>query len=128
MSQKDIQLDAEAARRLSEVLVRRRVELGFRSARKLGLETGLDYRTITSLEGARRDSVTRSTLAILELNLNMPSGYLSDLAAGESPQHQTITLDVASDASPEAIEQARMVAQAAFNATIQQLNTKGPSI
>lgn len=124
MSQKDIQLDADAARRLSEVLVRRRVELGFRSARKLGLETGLDYRTITSIEGARRDSVTRSTLAILELKLNLPSGYLSDLADGES-QHHTITLDVATDATPEAIEHARVVAQATFNATLQQLKAKG---
>jgi len=127
MSNRDIHLDPAAARRLSEILVRRRVELGFRSARKLGLETGLDYRTITSLEGARRDSVTRSTLATLELKLNLPSGYLTETASGDS-EGRTMTLTVDSDATPEALEQARIVAQAAFNATLQQLKTKSPSI
>ncbi len=80
MSGKDITLTPETARRLSESLVRRRVELGFRSARKLGLESNLDYRTITSLENGRKESVTRSTLAVLEIALRYPQGFLSAIA------------------------------------------------
>lgn len=127
MNNRDIHLDPIAARRLSEILVRRRVELGFRSARKLGLETGLDYRTITSLEGARRDSVTRSTLATLELKLNLPSGYLTNVATDDDSD-KTVSLSVDSDATPEAIEQARLIAQAAFSATLMQLKDRNPAI
>ena len=127
MNNRDIHLDPIAARRLSEILVRRRVELGFRSARKLGLETGLDYRTITSLEGARRDSVTRSTLATLELKLNLPSGYLTNVATDDDSD-KTVSLSVDTDATPEAIEQARLIAQAAFSATLLQLKDRNPAI
>lgn len=125
MSQKDIALTPEAAQKLGEAIVRRRVECGYRSARKLGLEADLDYRTITSLEGARRSSVSRSTLAVLELKLDLPSGFFTTMAAGGATPAETVELDVPTGSSPESVAQARAVAQAAFNAALSHMQSTG---
>jgi hypothetical protein len=121
MTQKDIQLSEDAARKLGGAIVRRRVERGYRSARKLGLESNLDYRTITSLESARRESVSRSTLAVLELCLDLPSGYFLGLVDGDEIPADTIKLEIPEGVSASAVQQARVVAQAAFDAALQQL-------
>lgn len=128
MSQKDIPLTPEAARKLGDTIVRSRVERGFRSARKLGLESNLDYRTITSLESARRNSVSRSTLAVLEMTMNLPSGYFIDIVEGGSTAAETIELEVPPGASTQAIELARTVAQAAFDAALTQIQTAGARV
>lgn len=128
MSQKDIPLTPEAARKLGDTIVRSRVERGFRSARKLGLESNLDYRTITSLESARRNSVSRSTLAVLEMTMNLPSGYFIDIVEGGSTEAETIELEVPPGASTQAIELARTVAQAAFDAALTQMQTAGARV
>lgn len=123
MSERNITLSTGAARRLADALVRRRTELGIRSARAMGTESGLDYRTITSLEACRRDNVSRNTLAVLEMKLQWPAGYLNSLleAADGAPGAKTIELDVAMSASDSDIARAREVAQATFNATLKSL-------
>jgi hypothetical protein len=125
MTQKDIQLSEDAARKLGGAIVRHRVERGYRSARKLGLESNLDYRTITSLESARRASVSRSTLAVLELCLDLPSGYFLSLVDGDDMPADTVELDIPAGVSASAVLQARVVAQAAFEAALQQLKAAG---
>jgi len=125
MTQKDIQLSEDAARKLGGAIVRHRVERGYRSARKLGLESNLDYRTITSLESARRASVSRSTLAVLELCLDLPSGYFLSLVDGDDMPADTVELDSPVGVSASAVQQARVVAQAAFEAALQQLKAAG---
>lgn len=123
MSGKDITLTPETARRLGESLVRRRVELGFRSARKLGLESNLDYRTITSLESGKKESVTRSTLAVLEIALRYPQGFLSSIAndTEDFRPAAVVEIEVPPGASQDAVDQARKVAQATFNAVIESM-------
>ena len=122
MSEHNIQLNPESAKKLADALTRRRVELGIRSARQLGVESGLDYRTITGIEAKRRSTVSRNTLAVLEMQLQWPSGYLMALVdTANQPRQLTIELDVPSDADANAVEKARQVAQATFNATIRQL-------
>lgn len=120
MSDRFVSLTDETAQRLSDAILRRRVELGIRSARSLGEETGLDYRTITSLEGARRDQVSRTTLAVLEMHLQWPAGYLSALLKQEG-WRKTIELQVPSNADERDIESARRIAQASFDAALRSM-------
>lgn len=119
MSEKYVSLTPESAQRLSDVIVRRRVEMGMRSARSLGEEAGLDYRTVSNLESCRRDIVSRTTLAVLELKLGWPSGYL--LGVIRAKGRQTAELKVPGGASEEAVERARKIAQAAFDAAIRSM-------
>ena len=123
MSDRNIHLSEGAARRLADAIVRRRTELGWRSARSLGVESGLDYRTITNLEACRRTEVSRNTLAVLEMKLQWPSGYLNALlhAADAATEGSTITLSVPEGATEADIDRAREVAQATFNATLKQM-------
>lgn len=123
MGERNIQLSQGAARKLADAIVRRRMELGLRSARSLGAESGLDYRTITNLEACRRTEVSRNTLAVLEMKLQWPAGYLNSLletadAVGVVP---TVTLTVPPGANEADVDRAREVAQATFNATIRQM-------
>lgn len=122
MSEHNIVLNDEAGRRLSDALTRRRIELGIRSARQLGVESGLDYRTITGIEARRRHTVSRNTLAVLEMQLQWPSGYLMALIESvDAPRQMTIELEIPKDADPSDVDKARAVAQATFNATLRQL-------
>lgn len=120
MSDRYVALSDEAAQRLSDAILRRRVELGIRSARSLGEETGLDYRTITGLEGARRDQVSRTTLAVLEMHLQWPAGYLSALLKQEG-WRKSVELQVPSNADERDVEQARRIAQASFDAALRSM-------
>ena len=128
MSQKDIQITPESARRLGDSIIRKRVERGYRSARKLGLETDLDYRTITNLESGRRTTVSRSTLAVLEIALELPPGCLTDIAEGNEGPTRGVELSVPPGIPEKEIEQARMIAQAAFNAALEQVRGKSMRI
>lgn len=121
---RNISLTPGAARKLSDALVRRRTELGLRSARALGLESGLDYRTITNLEARRRKEVSRNTLAVLEMKLQWPAGYLNSLleTADAVARMVTVELTVPEGASDSDVERAREIAQATFNATIRQIS------
>lgn len=121
MNERNIKLTPDGARKLSDALMRRRIELGIRSARMLGEQTGLDYRTITAIEGRRRDTITRNTLAVMEMKLNWPSGYLLKLLESADIPNQSVEIKVPGDASPESVAKARQVAQAAFNATLKEL-------
>lgn len=121
MNERNIKLTPDGARKLADALMRRRIELGIRSARMLGEQTGLDYRTITAIEGRRRDTITRNTLAIMEMKLNWPSGYLLKLLESADIPNQSVEIKVPGDASPESVAKARQVAQAAFNATLKEL-------
>lgn len=120
MSDRNITLTPQAARKLADTITRRRVELGMRSARSVGIESGLDYRTITSLEACRRDNVSRNTLAVLEMTLQWPAGYLQALidSADRSTAATTVAIEVPEGTDPDAVLRARAVAQAAFNAAI----------
>lgn len=120
---RNIPLTPGAARRLSDAIIRRRIELGVRSARMLGTEAGLDYRTITSIEACRRETVSRNTLGVLEMHLQWPAGYLMTLIDTADNSEATVTLRAPQEASPADIERARQVAQAAFDATLKQMTT-----
>lgn len=121
MSDRNINLSEDSARKLSDALMRRRVELGIRSARMLGEQSGLDYRTITAIEGRRRDNISRNTLAVLEMKLNWPAGYLSKLVESADIKDAVIEIKIPVDSDPQDVIKARQVAQAAFNATLKEL-------
>jgi hypothetical protein len=121
---RNVNLTPDSARKLADALMRRRIELGIRSARMLGEQAGLDYRTITAIEGRRRDNVSRNTLAVLEMKLNWPAGYLGKLLESADIQEQTVELRVPGDASEEDVARARHVAQAAFNATLKEMENR----
>ena len=127
MSGKDVQLTSDAARLLGDTLIRKRVELGYRSARKLGLVSQLDYRTITSLESGRRTSVSRSTLAVLEIALAYPQGFLTALVHdGAVPEVNTVVeLTVPGNVPKDVVNRARVAAQATFNAVVTAMQHDG---
>lgn len=121
----NVELNPEDAQRLADALVRRRIEIGYRSARSLSQEIGLDPRTITGLENARKDVVSRNVLTTLEVGLKWPPGYIQELLdsgrgsrdfAGEQRVYITTTT-----ASEQEIRIARSVAQAAFESTLASL-------
>lgn len=120
-----IGLSPEDARRLADALIRRRVELGYRSARALAAEIGMDPRTITSLESARKTNVSRNTLAALELAMKWDPGYIGVLIdSGQGSRkwssEQRIYL-TSSAVNEEDLRIARAVAQAAFDSTLASL-------
>lgn len=116
MSDKFVSLSEEARSQLSDAIVRRRVEMGFRSGRALALEAGLDYRTVSRLESCRSDVVSRTTLAVLELTLHWPAGYLMGIITKKG--RSVVELKVPGGASTDAVERATKVAQAAFDAAL----------
>lgn len=126
-----IRMEPEDARRLADALIRRRIELGYRSARALAAAIGMDARTITGLEGARQLNVSRNTLATLELALKWDPGYVNALLTAVQgnrnfPHQQQIYLN-AVEASDEEIRVARAVAQAAFDSTLASLRAQEPA-
>ena len=121
---RNITLSPSGARKLADAITRRRIELGIRSARAFGVETGLDYRTITSIEACRRDNVSRNTLGIIEHTLRWPTGYLyALLESADVPvaEVNTVELVVPSNADADAVEKARTVAQATFDSMLRQM-------
>lgn len=123
MQDRNITLSDSGAKKLAEAVTRRRIELGIRSARSFGVETGLDYRTITSIEACRRDNVSRNTLGIIEHALRWPVGYLNALlqsADVEAPVQPTVELVIPAGADESAVERARSVAQATFDSMLRQ--------
>ena len=121
---RNIILSPGAARRLSDAITRRRIELGIRSARMLGTESGLDYRTITSIESCRRDNVSRNTLGVLEMHLQWPVGYLMTLIETADNADEThVVLRAPKDANEADVDRARAVAQAAFDAAMKQMTS-----
>ena len=120
MSRGNVNLDEDAALRVSRAITHRRIEMGYRSARSLGRETGLDYRTITSLEKAEPRDVDRNTIHILEVSLNWPAGTLDAIIRGDVDfEGSNLILIRPRNIAEEVIEQAQAVAQAAFDAYIQ---------
>lgn len=124
-SENSVALTPDDARRLSDALIRRRVELGYRSARALAAAIGMDARTITSLESARKTHVSRNTLATLELAMQWDPGYINALiesgqASRTWPNEQRVYLTTAS-VNDEELRVARAVAQAAFDSTLASL-------
>lgn len=123
MQDRNITLTDNGARKLADAITRRRIELGIRSARSFGVETGLDYRTITSIEACRRDNVSRNTLGVIEHTLKWPVGYLHALlesADADVPVQATVELAIPDDADEAAVEKARAVAQATFDSMLRQ--------
>ena len=120
---RNVTLTTNGARKMADAITRRRIELGIRSARSFGTETGLDYRTITSIEACRRDNVSRNTLGIIEHTLRWPAGYLHALlesADVEAPVQATVELVIPDGADEAAVERARAVAQATFDSVLRQ--------
>jgi hypothetical protein len=120
---RNVTLTTNGARKMADAITRRRIELGIRSARSFGTETGLDYRTITSIEACRRDNVSRNTLGIIEHTLRWPAGYLHALlesADVEAPVQATVELVIPDGADEAAVEKARAVAQATFDSMLRQ--------
>ena len=66
---RNVTLTTNGARKMADAITRRRIELGIRSARSFRPETGLDYRTFTSIEACRSDNVSRNTLGSIEHTL-----------------------------------------------------------
>lgn len=121
MRDRNITLSPGGARKMADAITRRRIELGMSSARSFGTETGLDYRTITSIEACRRDNVSRNTLGVIEHTLKWPAGYLHallDSADAPVDEVDTVELVVPSNADAATVEKARAVAQSAFDAII----------
>ncbi len=121
MSDRNITLSPGGARKLADTITRRRIELGIRSARSFGVETGLDYRTITSIEACRRDNVSRNTLGVIEYALRWPAGYLNALlesADAVLPEVETVELVVPANADAATVEKARAIAQSTFDAIL----------
>lgn len=128
-SENTVALTPEDARRLADALVRRRVELGYRSARALSARIGMDSRTITALESARRSNVSRNTLAALEIAMQWDPGYINALLeSGQAnhtwPQEQRVYITTTS-VSDDELRIARAVAQAAFDSTLTSLRAGG---
>ena len=120
---RNVTLSPSGARKMADAITRRRIELGIRSARSFGTETGLDYRTITSIEACRRDNVSRNTLGVIEHTLKWPAGYLHALlesADVDTPVQATVELVIPDGASESAVEKARLVAQATFDSMLRQ--------
>jgi len=124
-----ITLEPIEATRLADALVRRRVELGYRSARALAAEIGMDARTITSLESGRRSNVSRNTLAALEIALQWEPGHIRGLLdasyGSRTFAHEQKVYLTSVEASEEEIRVARQVAQAAFESTLASLRATG---
>jgi hypothetical protein len=123
MQDRNITLTDAGARKLADAITRRRIELGIRSARSFGTETGLDYRTITSIEACRRDNVSRNTLGVIEHTLKWPAGYLHALlesADADVPVRATVELEIPDGSEESAVERARLVAQATFESVLRQ--------
>lgn len=123
----NVHLEPNDARRLADALIRRRVELGYRSARALAAEIGMDARTITSLESARKTNVSRNTLAALELAMKWDPGYIGVLidsgqGSREWSSEQRVYL-TSSTVNDEELRIARAVAQAAFDSTLASLRS-----
>jgi len=121
VSDRNITLSPGGARKLADAITRRRIELGIRSARSFGVETGLDYRTITSIEACRRDNVSRNTLGVIEHALRWPAGYLNSLldsADAVLPEVETVELVVPANADAATVEKARAIAQSTFDAIL----------
>lgn len=122
-----IVLAPEDAQRLADALIRRRIELGYRSARALGQAMDMDARTITALEGARRTSVSRNTLTALEVALKWDPGYIKVLiesgrGSRNYAEEQRVYIATVS-ATEEEVRVARAVAQAAFESTLASLRS-----
>ena len=121
VSDRNITLSPGGARPMADAITRRRIELGIRSARSFGTETGLDYRTITSIEACRGNNVSRNTLGVIEHALTWPAGYLyALLESADVPvaEVNTVELVVPSNADADAVEKARAVAQSTFDAIL----------
>jgi transcriptional regulator with XRE-family HTH domain len=120
-----ITLELTEATRLADALVRRRVELGHRSARALASAIGMDARTITALESARRTNVSRNTLAALEIALQWEPGHIRNLIeasyGSRTFTHEQKVYLTSVEASEDEIRVARSVAQAAFESTLSSL-------
>jgi len=121
-----IVLDTDDARRLADAMIRRRIELGYRSARAFGAVSGLDPRTISALEASRRTHVSRNTLAILEVSLKWDPGYINALIssgrASRDEETGRIYIDTGNATDAE-IRIARQIAQAAFLSTLETLRS-----
>ena len=128
-SENNISLLPVEADRLADALVRRRVELGYRSARALATAIGMDSRTITALESGRRESVSRNTLAALEIALQWDPGHIRGLLdasyGSRTFAHEQKVYLTSVEASEEEIRVARQVAQAAFESTLASLRATG---
>jgi transcriptional regulator with XRE-family HTH domain len=117
MSRGTVEIDITQAKKLGEEIARRRISMGYRSARSLSRETGLDYRTITRIESGQPMSVDRNTLVALEIGLNWPVGSIDKIlqnANAESDMLLSLSYDVTSDIVKDAMK----VAQAAFDAYV----------
>lgn len=116
MSRGNVDLNEDQASRLGTALVHRRVTMGYRSARALARETGLDYRTITNIESGTPRTVDRNTLVALEVGLNWPVGTMGKIISGSNSE--SLQLHLAEEVAEDIVSRALQVAQAAFDAYI----------
>ena len=120
-----VELDEKQAQELGQALARRRIALGYRSARALAMHTGLDYRTITALESGLPRSCDRNSLLTLEIGLDWPAGTITRILSDEDGRTVELHLQIAEDIADDIVEGALKVAQAAFNAYITSTSEVG---
>jgi hypothetical protein len=119
MARNTIDLTTAQAQTLAIMVSRRRMQMGYKSARALGRETGLDYRTITAVESGVKQTVDPNTLLALEVGLNLPANSLRDLVDGSDHFHVSYVMvaipeEAAEQYSVEIVAAAQEAAQAAF--------------
>ena len=118
MSRGNTDLDEKTAARLGRAITHRRIVMGYRSARSLARETGLDYRTITAIESGTPRTVDRNTLVTLEVGLNWPSGTINNLISQDAVEPSDLVLTLSEEVSADIVIRAREVAQATFDAYV----------
>jgi transcriptional regulator with XRE-family HTH domain len=123
MSRGTVDLDKTAADRLGKAIAHRRVAMGYRSARSLARETGLDYRTITSIESGQPRAVDRNTLIALEVGLNWSSGTIDGIISENAIEPTDLTLTLSEAVSADIVIRAREIAQATFDAYVRTNRT-----
>lgn len=106
-----------ASIRIGEAVARRRVELGYPSARSLARESGLDYRTITAVENGKRPEIDRNTATRLEVALKWPPGTIASMASGSSD----VVLHVQGTPRADVLAAAILIAQASLDSAVKTL-------
>ena len=80
---------------LGHAIVRRRTEIGMRTATALAKRMGYSARLVADLETGRRDSYAKSTLLDLAQALDWPPDSVERILSGESPERTYLAPDKA---------------------------------
>jgi hypothetical protein len=79
--------------RLGRAVVARRVELGFNTQVAFADHLGMTARILGDIEGGKRTSYDRSTLARIERGMDWPSGAIDGVLSGRPADRVTERID-----------------------------------